>query len=323
MNQERELSQPPLRMSEAEVSLGLAFWLIRKKYVSDDEPVVFVAIHRVQADVGRAGAFDVARFLYENHWQKADSTPGWPGTYRHSEVTARLVIGPAPGPGDVVCRLKDGRVLRVEAKKGPLTTSKSSDEYALIREALAQLLTLPVVRKHHVLAVAVPYSPKFEELARRWRDRPLIKRLGILIFTVGRDGDVDPLSAWSFENSIKHHENTATMSVLDGMVKDALSRAETAVAGKDYPGYTDFLRQALRVMLRWSSGGTCDLAMTQLVGKWTGRGCAQELLLLIAQDYLGWVPPGNRPVSPSRVQPGPAPLNTGLPASTRRSSKLR
>jgi hypothetical protein len=155
------------------------------------------------------------------------------------------------------------------------------------------------VRKHHVLAVAVPYSPKFEELARRWRDRPLIKRLGILIFTVGRDGDVDPLSAWSFENSIKHHENTATMSVLDGMVKDALSRAETAVAGKDYPGYTDFLRQALRVMLRWSSGGTCDLAMAQLVWKWTGRGCAKELLLLIAQDYLGWVPPKDRPVIPS------------------------
>jgi hypothetical protein len=124
-------------MSEAAVSLRLAFWLVRKELVSDE---VVVALDGAQVKVGGVVTFDVSKFLQESRWLKTDSTAGWEGTYRHSDAASCLVIHSAPGQGDVVCRLQDGRVLRVEAKKGPLTTSKSSEEYPLIREALGQLV---------------------------------------------------------------------------------------------------------------------------------------------------------------------------------------
>jgi hypothetical protein len=49
------------------------------------------------------------------------------------------------------------------------------------------------VGEHDLLAVAVPNSPKFEELARRWRQAPLVSRFSIRILTVGRDNHVSGL----------------------------------------------------------------------------------------------------------------------------------
>ena len=92
-----------------------------------------------------------------------------------------------PGQGDVVARLSTGRTLRVECKKGPLSRSKSSQEYPLLREAIGQLMTVERVEPTDILAVAVPDSPKFNELASRWRNAPLIRRLGLQILTVSRD----------------------------------------------------------------------------------------------------------------------------------------
>lgn len=206
MNEQRESGLPTthhsllpthyFRMSEAEVSLRLAFWLVREKHVSGDDNNVFVAI---DVRVGGAGMFDVAGLLRENHWRKADSTEGWRGTYAQDGAASRLVIDSASGKGDVVCRLQDGRVLRVKAKTGSLTNSRSSEEYRLLQETLGQLLMLEDVSKKDVLAIAVPYSPRFTKLAERRREAPLIKQLGILILTVGRDGQVDGLSPRGLE----------------------------------------------------------------------------------------------------------------------------
>ena len=43
------------------------------------------------------------------------------------------------------------------------------------------------------MVVAVPQSPKFRELASRWRDAPLVQGSGIQIVLVGRDGSVEGL----------------------------------------------------------------------------------------------------------------------------------
>jgi len=83
-----------------------------------------------------------------------------------------------------------GHTLRVECKKGPLVRSKSSQEYPLLREALGQLLTIAEVTERDLLAVAVPHSAKFQELAQRWRQAPLIKRFGIHVLTVDQTGNV-------------------------------------------------------------------------------------------------------------------------------------
>ena len=93
----------------------------------------------------------------------------------------------------VVAEVKSGHMLRVECKKGTLRRSKSSAEYPLLREALGQLVTIDSVGENDILAVAVPKSEKFESLARRWREAPLIKKFGIQILTVARDGSVTGL----------------------------------------------------------------------------------------------------------------------------------
>ena len=123
------------------MSLRLAFWLIEKELVADD---VFVA---VDAKVVKAGKFDVASVLGENHWRKADSSAGWQGTYRQTGVALGLVVLSKPEYGDLIGHLKDGRDLRVEATRGPLTTLLNSEERRLTLEVLGQLLTIQDVSK--------------------------------------------------------------------------------------------------------------------------------------------------------------------------------
>ncbi len=165
-------------MPEAEVSLRLAFWLLERGYADGR---VDVAIDGAQVRVGETVHFDLPRFLLERDWRKLSTTDACCGTvWVHSN----------PGRGDVVARLRSGHTLRVECKKGPMTRSRSSQEYPLIREALGQLLTVPEIGENDILAVAIPHTTKFEELAVRWRNAPLIKRFGIRILTVDRNGNV-------------------------------------------------------------------------------------------------------------------------------------
>ena len=100
------------------------------------------------------------------------------------------MIDSESGTGDVVARLTTGKQLRVECKKGPLVRSRSNPEYVLLHEALGQILTIAEANVDDLLAVAVPSSPKFEELAERWRSAPLVKALGLAILTVNRNGVV-------------------------------------------------------------------------------------------------------------------------------------
>jgi len=89
-----------------------------------------------------------------------------------------------------VAQLKSGLTLRVESKKGPLSRSKSSKEYPLIREAIGQLMTIEKAEPNDILAVAVPHSEKFDKLASQWRERPLMKNVGIHIVTIDRSNTI-------------------------------------------------------------------------------------------------------------------------------------
>ena len=60
-----------------------------------------------------------------------------------------------------------------------------------MREALGQLLTIEIADSDDMLAIAVPASQKFNELADRWRKAPLLARIPIKIITVDRKGNVD------------------------------------------------------------------------------------------------------------------------------------
>lgn len=174
-------------MPEAEVSLRLAFWLLERGHAGGR---VDVALDGAQVRIGDAVHFDLPGFLEEHGWRKLEESDAWQCEYALAVGCGSVRIHSNPGRGDVVARLRSGHTLRVECKKGPLTRSPSSQEYPLIREALGQLLTVQELGESDILAVAVPHSAKFEELATRWRNAPLIKRFGIRILTVERNGNV-------------------------------------------------------------------------------------------------------------------------------------
>lgn len=180
---------PTDRMPEAEVSLRLAFYLIEAGMTT---ATVTVAIDGAQIRTGTSVHFKIKEFMHEHGWRNTGDPDVWQADYV-SQAGGRIRVHSKPGVGDVVAQLGSGDTLRVECKKGSLAKSKSSEEYPLVREALGQLLTMREVAPDDILAVAVPRSPKFSELAERWREAPLIQRFGIRILTVGRDGKVEGL----------------------------------------------------------------------------------------------------------------------------------
>jgi hypothetical protein len=174
------------KMSEAEVSLRLAFHLLDGRLVIDD---VSVAIDGAQVRTAETVHFHIEDFLRLSGCESDSDT--WRGAYHHPTWRHRLLIHAHPGRGDVVARLTSGQTLRVESKKGPLVRKPGAKEYPLLREALGQLLTIEEVGPDDILAVAVPHSPKFVELTRRWERAPLIQRLGIGFLLVHRSGAID------------------------------------------------------------------------------------------------------------------------------------
>ena len=178
------------KMPEAEVSLLLAMSIASRNAV---DGAISVAIDGAQIKTKETVHFNFAEFMQTRGWESGDGGGKWQGKYRSGSSASTIEVHSKAGVGDVVATLRDGSTLIVEAKKGTITDSKSSAEYPLLREALGQLLTIPKVPKGAILAVAVPHSRKFQELAERWRKAPLIKRLGILIITVSRDGGTSGL----------------------------------------------------------------------------------------------------------------------------------
>jgi hypothetical protein len=175
----------PGKMSEAEVSLRLAEFLALPSRAVE---TVEVAIDGAQVEVGNTLVFPLLRFMNDHGWELFEGDK-WRGRYSQNGFRDILVHS-SPGRGDVVAKLPSGKTIRVESKKGTLQRSKGSQEYPLLREALGQLLTVPDVSDNDILGVAVPDSDKFKELASRWRKAPLIKRCGIKIILVSRDGSI-------------------------------------------------------------------------------------------------------------------------------------
>jgi len=179
------------KMPEAEVTLRLAMYLIKNNHVIGE---VRAAIDGAQVKTGDTIHFPIIEFLNAHGWLGEALYDKWQGTYTHNEFPNSIVVHSSAGEGDLVAHLASGKKLRVESKKGPLTRSKSSQEYPLIREAIGQLITVEHAESTDLLAVAVPKSEKFDALANQWRSRPLMISSGIHIITVGRDDSISGLS---------------------------------------------------------------------------------------------------------------------------------
>ena len=178
------------KMSEAEVTLRLAISLISNGHTKED---VVTAIDGAQVKIGETVHFQILEFLSTNGWLPNNKSGRWQCAYKNKDYQQSIVVHSNSGEGDLVATLNSGKRLRVESKKGPLVRSKSSQEYPLIREAIGQLMTIEHADPNDVLSVAVPSSEKFNALAAKWRERPLMKSTNIHIVTVDRDNVIKGL----------------------------------------------------------------------------------------------------------------------------------
>ncbi len=180
---------PQDRMSEAEVSLRLAFHLL---YLPDSQGAAEVAIDGAQIRVHGDEIFPIGDFLSEMGWKQAEQRGKnrWQGVYEKDDKW--LKIHARSGVGDVVVKVGDKRI-RAECKGGPLGKRKGNPEYAILQRALGQIITVEQVDANDLLVVAVPSTCRFRRLADKWQDAPLVSCSGIQIVLVGRDGVVEGL----------------------------------------------------------------------------------------------------------------------------------
>jgi hypothetical protein len=185
-----DLGLPDDRMPEAEVALRLAEFILS---LPGSGAMASVAIDGASIKVGDAVIFDIGRFMADTGWEQTKEPQvgrnAWTGTYQRGDKTIR--VHSRPGEGNVVATV-NGRRIVAECKKGPLVRKPGTPEYQLLMTALGEALLFDVLANDIVVA-AVPDTPVFRKLAETWRSRPLVRRAGIRIALVARDGAVSGL----------------------------------------------------------------------------------------------------------------------------------
>lgn len=173
-------------MKEAEVSLRVALYYIKNRSTEDDVQVFIDGAHiKTKEQVH----FNIQKFLKEYNCVKVDNNiERWQGIYEVKGYKSKIIVQSTPGCGDVIVNLKDGKQLYIESKKGK--NDKSSSEYSLMREAIGQLMTGCVLTDNMVPCVAVPYTGKSMELAKRWSGLRQMKVIGIKFLLVKDDCDL-------------------------------------------------------------------------------------------------------------------------------------
>lgn len=175
-------------MKEAEVSLRVALFYIMNDLTDKD---VSVSIDGAQIKTGNTVHFDIYSFVNNIGLQKIDGDiEKWQGEYRLGDYKSKLIIHSKPGVGDVQISLSNGKMLYVESKKGQGNSSNKTTAYALMREAIGQLMTCEGYNNNMELAVAVPYSNKSYELALRWSKLKQLQLIDIKFLLVQDDNKI-------------------------------------------------------------------------------------------------------------------------------------
>jgi hypothetical protein len=175
------------KMTQTEVSLRLARYLIAERMVASDVDVALTGYELTRQERPR---FPVVRYLTERDFVRRSRSKDWRGDYKLNGAEHALHLHSQEDAGDVVATLVSGRRLVAHVSRGVLDATRSPAEHKLLRGALARTLTFAAERSD-VLAAAVPRSKRFRELAVRWRVAEGTIRAGILILTVDRLGVVD------------------------------------------------------------------------------------------------------------------------------------
>ena len=173
-------------MQEPEVSLRIAMKYIQEGKTRSDINVSIDGSHIKTKDTIH---FDILAFMHENGYVKCDGDSNrWQGTYQTCNHIPHIVIYSKPGVGDVLISLNDGSTLFIESKK---FKSGSGGEYPAMREAIGQLMTGCPDCPDVTPVVAVPYSAKSAELARKWSLSERMRRACIRFMLVHENGKID------------------------------------------------------------------------------------------------------------------------------------
>ncbi len=150
-------------MKEAEVSIRVALYYIRNNITKENVKVSIDGAHIKTKDTVH---FDIWNFMKENACSKTDGNDiRWQGSYDVYGYEPKIEICSKPGIGDVRVVLPNDCILHIESKKG--TNKKGNAEYPLMREAIGQLMTTQYEGDNVIPIVAVLYSSKSYELAKR------------------------------------------------------------------------------------------------------------------------------------------------------------
>lgn len=172
-------------MQEPEVSLYIAIKCIEEGWTSQDVTVSIDGAHIKTADTVH---FDLVQFMHQKGYEKSGGVQNrWQGAYQKQNISQKIIVSSQPGVGDVVVALHNGSTLYIESKK---FKSGSGGEYPAMREAIGQLMTGCPDRPNITPVVAVPYSEKSEELARKWSCNERIRSAGICFILVYDNGNV-------------------------------------------------------------------------------------------------------------------------------------
>ncbi|WP_210345906.1 hypothetical protein [Microvirga soli] len=178
-------------MSEAEVVLRLAAFILS---LTGSGAMASVAINGARIKAGDLLVFDIGRFMAGTGWEQTKKPQvgrnAWTGTYSRGDKTIR--VHSRPGEGNVVATIDNRRIV-AQCTKGPLARKPGRAEHSLLTTALGEALLFDIGGDDIVVA-AVPDAPVFRMLAETWRRRPLVRRAGIRIALVARDGAVSGLA---------------------------------------------------------------------------------------------------------------------------------
>lgn len=179
-------------MAEAEVSLRLAFWLLKQPEVS---PEITVAIDGAQVAVAGRTIFQLPLFMDAAGWVQPRPDPQkWAGEWMPiSQDGNKLRIHSRSGQCDLIAVQGQRRIL-VESKGGPLVPITPRTERTRLQAAIGQIVTTKHQNEGDICVAAVPWSAEFERLAGEFRSAPLFARTGVEIALVHRNGDVSGLS---------------------------------------------------------------------------------------------------------------------------------
>ena len=187
----QDLGLPVDRMPEAEVALRLAEFILS---LPASGAMASVAIDGTSIKVGDGVVFDIGRFMAATGWQPVKEAQAgrnaWTGAYRRGDKTIR--VHSRLGEGGVVATI-DGRRIIAKCSKGPLARKPGHSERLLLTTALGEALLFDIAADD-IVAAAVPDTPVLRMLAETLRRRPLVRRAGIRIALVARDGAVSGLA---------------------------------------------------------------------------------------------------------------------------------